>query len=77
MLHLSQLHKLKKGQAGFIEKIDNEELKLALLQLGITEGDECKFTGAAPLQDPLSIMVNRTKVTLRKRDAASIWIRKK
>lgn len=74
-LDCTQLVDLQIGQKGTIQTIDGRDLKLALLQMGIGEGDLCTFTGVAPLRDPISIMVNRTKVTIRKRDAAHIWIK--
>ena len=54
------LVQLKPGQRGKIALIDNEELKLALLEMGISVGDELIHTGVAPFRDPISIMVNRT-----------------
>lgn len=69
------LVQLKPGQRGEISLIKSEELKMALLQMGISEGDELVHTGVAPFRDPISIMVNRTKVLIRKRDAENIWIK--
>ncbi len=76
-LNCHALSSLKIGEKGEIVSIEGEDLKLALLQMGIGEGDLCTFTGVAPFRDPISIMVNRTKVTIRKRDAARIWIKTK
>lgn len=74
-LDCTLLADLEIGQKGTIQGIEGHDLRLALLQMGIGEGDLCTFTGIAPFRDPISIMVNRTKVTIRKRDAAHIWIK--
>lgn len=71
------LHQLRRGQRGRIARIEDQALRLALLRMGICEGDECLYTGSAPFRDPISILVGRTKVSIRKRDAARIWILRK
>jgi len=65
---------LAHGQKGVITHIEGEEIQLALLELGIKTGDEMTHMGTAPLGDPISIMVNRTQICIRKRDAENIWI---
>ncbi|MEM7368497.1 MAG: FeoA family protein [Bacteroidota bacterium] len=62
------------GDIGRISKIDNTELEVALLKMGISTGDICRVSGIAPLGDPIALLVGRTKVSLRKQDAKHIWI---
>ncbi len=68
---------LHPGESGRIAHIDAPELEIALLKMGVTVGDEVSFAGAAPLNDPVSIRVHRTKLLLRREDASHIWINRK
>lgn len=65
---------LAQGQEGKIIKIESEEIQIALMKLGVLPGDLCKVANFAPLGDPMAILINRTKVSLRRQDAASVWI---
>lgn len=65
---------LHRGEQGRITRIDAPELEMALLKMGICIGDQVSFAGAAPLNDPVSIRVHRTKLLLRREDASHIWI---
>lgn len=47
---------------------------MALLKMGICVGDQVSFAGTAPLNDPVSIRVHRTKLLMRREDASHIWI---
>lgn len=72
--HLSDL---TPGDMGEIMDIQSKELALALLRMGVSKGDRVTLTDIAPLGDPVAIKVNGTKLSLRKKDAASIWIAKR
>lgn len=65
---------LHRGEHGRITRIDAPELEMALLKMGICVGDQVSFAGAAPLNDPVSIRVHRTKLLMRREDASHIWI---
>ena len=59
-----------------IERLDGpEEDCHRLLDLGFTPGEEVAVVQAAPLGDPLVISVRGTRLALRKREAAWIWVR--
>ncbi len=62
------------GECGCITRIDRPELEMALLKMGVAVGDQVCFVGVAPLRDPVSIRVHRTKLLLRREDASHIWI---
>ena len=68
------LSDLSPGQQGKIVKIETEDIQIALMKLGVLPGDICKVSDIAPFGDPMAISINRTKVSLRKKDAASVWI---
>lgn len=65
---------LSKGQLATIKLIDDDELSLALLHLGIKTGDILRLSNIAPLGDPIAIAVNGTKISIRKKEAARIWV---
>ena len=60
------------GDEGIIEEITSKELALGLLKMGVQKGDRCKLANVAPLGNPLAILVNGTKISLRNEDAARI-----
>ncbi|WNJ17086.1 FeoA family protein [Pontibacter sp. G13] len=68
------LSQLAIGQKGQIARILHAELEAAFLRMGLTQGDQLTLSAIAPLGDPIAIRVNRTKVSLRKKDAQHIWI---
>lgn len=69
------LDQAKPGQHCRIERIDGPpELVQRLMEFGLLEGEEIEVVGFAPLGDPLEIHIGGTRLSLRKRDAASITI---
>ena len=64
------------GECAPILKIDGKELEIALLKMGVKIGDRISFMGKAPLGDPIAIGVHGTKISLRKKDAAAVWIKR-
>lgn len=68
------LSSLRKGSNGYITRIDQPELEIALLKMGVTVGDRLILTGAAPLHGPIAIRAGHVKLSLRSEDASHIWI---
>jgi ferrous iron transport protein A len=63
------------GQRVRVERIDGApEVVQRLLEFGLMEGEEVEVVGAAPLGDPLEILVGGTRLSVRKRDAAGIAV---
>ncbi|RMG22646.1 MAG: ferrous iron transport protein A [Bacteroidetes bacterium] len=62
------------GKSGRIIQVDSQEMEQALLSMGVVSGDFISLSDKAPLGDPIAIAVNGTKISIRKKDAASIWI---
>lgn len=58
----------------YITAIDTDTMRLALLKMGVSVGNSLSISNIAPLGDPIAIVVNGTKISLRKTDAAHIWV---
>ena len=73
--NLITLDKLMPGQKAVIKKIDPKSLlKKRLKEIGIREGKEIFMKRNAPLGDPMEISVMGYNVSLRKNEAASVYI---
>jgi ferrous iron transport protein A len=70
----TKLSKLKPGQKGRILEVEGHQIQIALARLGVLPGDVFVLANVAPLGDPIAISINGTKVFLRKKDAATVWI---
>ncbi|MEL6191988.1 MAG: FeoA family protein [Bacteroidota bacterium] len=68
----SKLSQFSIGEKGCISEIQSKELEICLLKLGVCKGDTCLLSNKAPLGDPLAIVVNGTKISIRREDAARI-----
>lgn len=71
------LSSLNHGEWGEIVEIDEPELEVALLKMGIAVGDSVKFAFAAPFKGPIAVKANHTKLSLRLEDASHIWINRR
>jgi len=45
-----------------------------LLDLGLTPGEEIAVVQSVPLGDPMIVLVRGTRLALRRREAAWIWV---
>jgi len=61
-------------QQAVIVAVVSDNLRLALLKMGVSVGNRLSIANIAPLGDPIALSVNGTKISLRKADAAQIWI---
>jgi ferrous iron transport protein A len=69
------LDELDTGQKGKIIKlVPDKSLKSKMLSMGITNGREVTVTGKAPLGDPIELDVMGYKLSLRKYEAAQIFV---
>jgi Fe2+ transport system protein FeoA len=55
---------------------DNTSIRKQLLAMGLTRNTEVTVVRVAPLGDPIEIKLRSFSLTLRKKDAAQIIIRK-
>ena len=56
-------------------RIDDPQLKLALLRIGLLEGAKLILTEQAPLGGPLAFKVRGGKIAMRRSDAARVQIK--
>ncbi|MEL6588843.1 MAG: FeoA family protein [Bacteroidota bacterium] len=68
------LDSMKIGERGKIIRVNSEELQIALMKLGVLPGDQFWVSNVAPLGDPIAITINRTKVSLRRKDASFVIV---
>jgi len=69
------LSALKPGTKGKITRIAAQGgLKRRLLDMGLVPGAEIVVEGVAPLGDPLEVKVRGYHLSLRKSEAANVWI---
>lgn len=52
----------------------HDEIALRLLEMGLTPGAEVRLLGAAPLGDPLELLVRGYHLSVRRAEAARIEV---
>lgn len=71
-----KLSEMRIGEQGEVLKIETPELEMALMRLGLVQGDRFTLSDAAPLGGPIALRIPGGKVALRKADARNITVRK-
>lgn len=69
------LAELKVGHEALVLSIQDPQLKLALLRIGLLEGDKVLLTEQAPLGGPMAFRVRGGKIAMRRSDAAKVQIK--
>jgi ferrous iron transport protein A len=72
-----KLSELKFGEEALVQKINDNELSLKLLEMGLLPGETVALENIAPFGDPIAIRVGDYKMCLRISDAANVEIRLK
>lgn len=67
---------LQGGEEGLVLCIQDPQLKLALLRIGLLEGDKFCVTELAPWGGPIALRVRGGKVALRKSDAQKVKVKR-
>jgi ferrous iron transport protein A len=67
-----KLSELLFGQEALVEKINDSELSLKLLEMGLLPGEVVALENIAPFGDPIAIRVGEYKMCLRLEDAACV-----
>ena len=71
-----QLKDLSPGEQGKVVRVDAEgALKRRLMDLGLTRGTMVTFRKVAPLGDPIEITVRGYELSIRKDEAAHIFVK--
>lgn len=69
------LDQLGRGQSGRILQVGGQPAaRRRLLELGVVRGETITLRRAAPLGDPLELVVKGYHLSLRRRDAATILV---
>ncbi len=68
------LSKLKQKVVGKITAIESEHVLTKLLELGIMPGVTFSIQNKAPFKGPLAILVNGTKIIIRRNEADYILV---
>jgi ferrous iron transport protein A len=71
---LKKLSELAVGHSGFIQQFDNNAAKVKLMEMGCIPGEYIKVEAIAPLGDPIVITVAGYRLSMRKSEAAHIWV---
>ena len=69
-----KLSELKPGEAGVIQNLSDEEIKLKLMEMGCIPGETVLMERVAPLGDPMAIKVAGYQLSLRKNEAETVWV---
>jgi ferrous iron transport protein A len=71
------LDQLRPGEAAIVEAVAGDPAVVQrLLELGVLEGETVELLTRAPLGDPLEIRLSQTRLSLRRREAAVITVRR-
>ena len=74
-IHTKALNELKIGQHGKVIRIAAKDpIRKRILEMGITPGTEVNVKGVAPLGDPVEVLVRGYHLTLRKEEAANVYV---
>ena len=68
------LSELKKGQHARIVQLGEDALSKRFLEVGITPGTDVTLSAIAPFGDPIAIDLGEFSISLRKKEAAKIFV---
>jgi ferrous iron transport protein A len=72
MLH--RLSEMKSGSFGIIQRFDENEAQVKLMEMGCIPGEKVSVEAIAPLGDPIAIQVSGYCLSIRKNEAKHIWV---
>jgi len=69
------LSELLAGQAGLVTGVQGADgVSLRLMEMGLLEGEHIEVVGFAPLGDPMEIRLQDYRLSLRKSEAARVFV---
>jgi ferrous iron transport protein A len=72
---MPSLDQLRVGQRARIQSLSGiDNLLQRLMEMGLLEGEEIEVLAIAPLGDPVEIRIRDYRLSLRRREAASITV---
>lgn len=69
-----KLSELVPGQEGIIQKFNNDELLLKLMEMGCLPGEKIILEQIAPMGDPISVNISGYSLSLRLNEAENIVV---
>lgn len=72
-----KLSELKFGQEATVVSINDNDLSIKLLEMGLLPGETVALENVAPFGDPVAIKVGEYKICLRLKDASFVNIQLK
>ena len=69
-----RLSDLPKGKKAVIKRHDQSDFQLTLMEMGCIPGEPIWIEMIAPMGDPMAIKIAGYHLSLRKKDAHSIWV---
>ncbi|MES2558564.1 MAG: FeoA family protein [Bacteroidota bacterium] len=72
-----RLSQLRFGQEAVVEQINDNELSLKLLEMGLLPGEIVALENIAPFGDPIAVRVGEYKMCLRLEDADCVMVKLK
>lgn len=69
-------HMLPGDEGHVLSLKGNPEYRQHLLEMGFTPGTPVTFIRTAPLGDPITVCVRGYQLSLRRREAESVWMRR-
>lgn len=73
---MKRLSELSVGEKGIIHSFEPDEIYLKLMEMGCVPGELIEIGIPAPLGDPISVKVAGYTLSLRKEEAAIVWVEK-
>lgn len=70
-----RLSQLSTGTRAVIERHEESDFQLTLMEMGCIPGEPIWVEMIAPMGDPLAIQIAGYYLSLRKQDADKIWVR--
>ena len=68
-----KLHELKVDQRALIVEVSGDDgIAIRLMEMGLTDGEEIRLIGFAPLGDPIEFLVRGYRLSLRKTEAERV-----
>jgi ferrous iron transport protein A len=69
-----RLSKLPKGARAVIDRHEESDFQLTLMEMGCIPGEPVWVEMIAPMGDPLAIQIAGYYLSIRKEDADKIWV---
>lgn len=69
-----KLSELAQGESGIIHAFEKDDIYLKLMEMGCVPGEAVTIDAVAPLGDPISIKISGYLLSIRKEEAALIWV---